>query len=100
MFIIDVPAVPLNQNLFKKKVRKADPRSEEYRWGYSTTKGYYLGFKLMPAVEYPSLVPVTILMHAGSAHDSKLFSEFRDDFKCRMALRIEDTAICDRYTIR
>lgn len=94
-FILDGSAIPLDQSLFKK-VRETDLETKEYRWGYSTTKGYYLGFKLTLAVEHPSLVPVAILIPAGSPHDSKPFPEVVNDLKRRKVLRVGDTVICDK----
>jgi len=64
-FIIDDSAIPLDLNFFKKRIQKSALETKEYRWGYSTTNGYYLGFKLTLVVEYPSLVPVGVLVHAG-----------------------------------
>jgi len=94
--IIDSSAIPLDLNLFKKKIRKNDLETKEYQWGYSTTNGYYIEFKLTLAVEYPSLVPVAVLIHAGSPHDNKLFSEIMNDLKRREVLRVGDTIICDK----
>ncbi len=51
-FIIDGSAITLNPNHFKKKIRKQDLEGKDYRWGYSNTNGYYLGFKLTLAIEY------------------------------------------------
>ena len=95
-FIIDGSAIPLDLNLFKKKIRKKDLETKEYRWGYSTTRGYYIGFKLTLVVEYPALVPVAMLIHAGSPNDSKLFPEVMDDLKRRKVIRDGDIVVCDK----
>jgi len=94
--IIDGSAITLDLNVFKKKIRKKDIEGKEYRWGYSNTNGYYLGFKLTLVIEYPSLVPVAFLIHTGSPHDSRLFPEILEDLKRREILRAEDTVICDK----
>jgi len=95
-FIIDGSAITLDPNHFKKKIWKQDLEGKDYRWGYSNTSGYYLGFKLTLVIEYPSLVPVAFLVHAGSPHDSRLFPEVLDDLKRHKILRPEDTVICDK----
>jgi len=95
-FIVDGSAITLDQNVFKKKIRKKDIEDRDYRWGCSNTSGYYPGFKLTLVIEYPSLVPVAFLVHAGSPHDSRLFPEVLDDLKHRKVLRAGDTVICDK----
>lgn len=89
-FIVDGSAI------FKKMVRKKDLENRDYKWGYSNTRGYYLGFTLTLVIEYPSLIPVAFLIHPGSPHDSRLFTEVPDDLKRRRILRAEDTVIADK----
>ncbi len=95
-FIIDGSAITLDLNTFKRKIRKKDLDRRDCKWGYSTTNGYYLGFKLTLAIEYPSLIPVAFLIHSGSPHDTHLFPEILDDLKRRKVLRSGDTVICDK----
>jgi hypothetical protein len=95
-FIVDGSALTLDLNVFKKKVRKKDLEDRDYRWGYSNNSGYYLGFTLTLVIEYPSLVPVAFLIHPGSPHDSRLFTEVLDDLKRRKILRAGDTVIADK----
>ena len=94
--LIDGSAITLDRNVVKKRIRKADLDEKDYRWGYSTTQGYYLGFKLTLAIDYPSLVPVAFLIHPGSPHDSRLFSAILTELKRRRIIRDGDTVIADK----
>jgi hypothetical protein len=64
--------------------------------GYSPTKGYYIGYKLTLAIEYPSLKPVAFLLHRGSPNDAKLFGAILEELKRRRIARGGDTIICDK----
>jgi len=46
---------------------------KEFKWGYSSSKGYYIGYKLTMVIEYRSLMPVAFLFHQGSPGDAKLY---------------------------
>jgi hypothetical protein len=94
--IVDGSAVALDLNIFKKRIRKADLAEKDYQWGYSTTHGYYLGFKLTLAIDYPSLMPLAFLVHPGSPNDARVFPEIMDELKRRKIIRDEDTVVFDR----
>ena len=59
--------------LVQEKDKKADLEEKEFKWGYSSSKGYYIGYKLTMVIEYPSLMPVSFLLHQGSPGDAKLY---------------------------
>lgn len=94
--IVDGSAVVLDLNIFKKRIKKSDLAEKDYRWGYSTTHGYYLGFKLTLAIDYPSLIPLAFLVHSGSPNDARVFPEIMDELKRRKIIRAEDTVVFDR----
>ena len=62
-FVVDLTDLSLDLNWFRGRISKADLIEREYDWGYSPTKGYYIGYKLTLAIEYPSLKPVAFLLH-------------------------------------
>ena len=94
--IVDGLAIPLDLNMFRKKFRKIDLLTKDYRWGFSNTKGYYLGFKLTLILEYPTLLPLCVLLHTGSPHDSSLFEEILNELKRRRIIRNGDMIIFDK----
>lgn len=71
--IVDGSAITLDLNIFRRKFRKNDLLKKDYRWGYSNTAGYYLGYKVTLVIEYPTRLPLCMLIHPGSPHDSAIF---------------------------
>ena len=49
-------------NWFRKKYKREDLKDKDYKWAYSMSKGYYIGMKLVLAIEYPSLKPLAFLV--------------------------------------
>lgn len=94
--IVDGSAITLDLNIFRRKFRKNDLFEKDYRWGYSNTTGYYLGYKVTLVIEYPHLLPLCILIHPGSPHDSALFEEILDELKRRRIIRNGNILIFDK----
>ena len=42
------------------------------KWGFSTTKGHFIGFKVTVVLDEASMIPVCILIHSGAPSDTKL----------------------------
>ena len=55
--------------------------------GFSTTKGYYIGFKATLVLEKDSLCPISIIIHSGAKNDSKIFDEVLEELKRRRLLQ-------------
>ncbi|MHC1582602.1 MAG: transposase [Candidatus Syntropharchaeia archaeon] len=83
-------------NWFRKKITRADLEEREFKWGYSSSRGYYIGYKLTLAIEYPSLKPVAFLLHQGSPGDAKIYEEILEELKRRRIVRNGDTIILDK----
>jgi len=81
--IVDGSAITLDLNFFRRKFRKKDLETKDYRWGFSNVRGFYLGFKLTLVVEYPTLLPLCVLLHPGSPPDLVLFEEILNELKRR-----------------
>ena len=96
VLIVDSTDVSLDLNWFRKKITKADLEEKEFKWGYSSSKGYYIGYKLTMVIEYPSLMPVAFLLHQGSPSDAKLYEEILEELKRRRIARDGDTIIFDK----
>lgn len=67
-----------------------------FRLGVLAVHGHYIGYKLMLAVDDPSLKPLAILMHRGSPHNSPLFDEILHKLKRRQIKRPENLIVCDK----
>ena len=94
--LIDSTAITLDINWFRRTFTKAQLMTRDFDWGYSHVHGYYIGYKLTMAVEYPSLKPLAILLHPGSPHDSPLFDEILTELKRKRIVRTGDLVICDK----
>jgi hypothetical protein len=75
VILVDSTDISLDLNWLRKKIKKADLEEKEFKWGYSSSKGYYIGYKLTLAIEYPSLRPVAFLLHQGSPNDAKIYEK-------------------------
>ncbi|KYK35824.1 MAG: hypothetical protein AYK18_12715 [Theionarchaea archaeon DG-70] len=97
--IIDSTDIQIDLNWFRNTIKKKDLEDRDFAWGYSSTKGYYIGYKMTLVVEYPYLRPVYFCLHRGSPNDARLFLEILSELKRRRILRNGDTVIADRgYT--
>jgi hypothetical protein len=95
-FLIDATAITLDLNWFKKRYSKATLEKREFKWGYSSTHGHYIGYKLTLALDSRSLQPVCFLLHPGSPHDSVLYEEIMSELKRRRIIRIGDIVVFDK----
>lgn len=96
VLVVDSTDISVDLNWFRRRIKKADLEEKEFGWGYSPSKGYYIGYKLTLAIEYPSLKPVGFLLHRGSPNDAKLYREILEELKRRRIARNGDTIICDK----
>lgn len=101
-YLIDSTAITLDLNIFKKRYTRSDLIEKDYAWGYSTTNGYYLGYKLTLVVEYPTLIPVAFFLHRGSPGDARLLAEVLNELSRRRLLLTADRIVCDKgyYSIQ
>jgi hypothetical protein len=95
------PDLPIPQSIQRRAVCwvcfwRAERGDREFQWGYSPSKGYYIGYKLTLAVEYPSLRPVAFLLHRGSPNDATLYEGILEELKRRRIARVGDTVIFNK----
>ena len=95
-FIVDATPVDLDYNVKRKHRSKKYLEKQDLKWGYSSSYGFYIGFKATIVIEQNSAMPVAIIIHAGAPHDSKLFSEIMENLRKRRIIRKNDTIIFDR----
>jgi hypothetical protein len=95
-FLVDSTAISLDLNWFKRTYSKAQLLNKDFKWGYSKTHGYYIGYKLTLALDLRSLKPVCFLLHPGSPHDSVIYDEIMTELKRRRITRIGDIVVLDK----
>ena len=49
--IIDGTSISVDNNWFRKRVKKEKLLNKPYKWSYSSSKGYYIGLKLTLAID-------------------------------------------------
>jgi hypothetical protein len=96
VIIVDTTNLTVNINWFKKKYKKEDLKDKDYKWAYSKSKGYYIGMKLVLALEYPSLKPLAFLVFPGGPSDSKIFDEIVAELMRRGILNKGDFFVFDK----
>ena len=86
-YIVDATPVATDINTIKRYVTREHLEELKLKWGYSTTKKYYIGFKVTVTIDKNTLCPVSILIHAGAPHDSKIFEEVLCELKRRRLIQ-------------
>jgi hypothetical protein len=94
--IVDSTDVSIDINWFRRKIKKQDLDEREFKWGYSPSKKYYVGYKLTLAVESPRLRPLVILLHQGSPSDVRIYDEILEELRRRRIARNGDVAVFDK----
>ena len=95
-FIIDATPVDLDFNFNRNKKTKEHLKTLNLKWSYSSSKGFYIGFKATVIIDYDSMNPVSILIHSGAPNDAKLFDEIMENLQKRRIIRKGDIIIFDK----
>ena len=95
-FIVDATPSACDFNLDKKYITKEHLEKLKLKWSYSTTKGTYIGFKVTLVLNKKTMCPVSVLIHNGAPHDSRIFEEVLKELKRRKIIRPKDILLFDR----
>ena len=95
-FIVDATPVDLDFNFNRNKKTKEHLKTLNLKWSYSSSKGFYIGFKATVIIDYDSMNPVSILIHSGAPNDAKLFDEIMKNLQKRRIIRKGDIIIFDK----
>ena len=95
-FIVDATSVDLDFNFNRNKKTKEHLKTLNLKWSYSSSKGFYIGFKATVIIDYDSMNPVSILIHSGAPNDAKLFDEIMENLQKRRIIRKGDIIIFDK----
>ena len=68
ILILDWTDISLDLNPFRRR----DMKDKPYKWGYST-KGFFLGMKMMILIEYGTLMPLFFHVYPANIHESKIY---------------------------
>ena len=95
-FIVDATPVDVDINFHRNKKTKKHLEKLNLKWSFSSSKGYYIGFKATVVMDYDSMNPVCILIHSGAPNDARLFEEILENLKKRRIIRKGDVLIFDK----
>ena len=66
------------------------------KWSYSSSKGFYIGFKVTVIIDFDGMNSVCILIHSGAPNDAKLFDEIMKTLQKRRIIQKGDTLIFNK----
>ena len=95
-YIVDATPVACDINIVKKYISDDHLKKLGLKWSYSTTKKSFIGFKVTVVLEKNSLTPVSILIHPGAPHDSRIFEGILKELKRRRLIKPGDILYFDR----
>jgi transposase len=95
-YIVDSTAVECDINHVKQYISLEKLKKLKLKWGYSTTKGYFIGFKVTVVLDEKTLCPVSILIHPGAPNDSKLFDQTLKELKRRRIIKPKNILLFDK----
>ena len=81
-FLVDATPVATDISGLKEFITKSVEKLN-LKWGYSTTKKYYIGFKVTVTLDKETLCPVSILIHPGAPHDTIIYEKVLKELKRR-----------------
>jgi hypothetical protein len=94
--LVDGTDIQIDLNWFGRRISKKSLENKPYKWGYSSSKGYYIGLKLTLAVDCKTMQPIAMLLHEGTPNDAKLFDEIMNELKMRRIIRKRDKLFFDK----
>ena len=95
-FIVDATPIDLDFNFNRNKKTKEHLKTLNLKWSYSSSKGFYIGFKATAIIDYDNMNPVSILIHSGAPNDAKLFDEIMENLQKRRIIQKGDILIFDK----
>ena len=95
-YIIDATPVACDINIVKKYIKNEHLKRLGLHWGYSTTKKYFVGFKVTVVLEKKTLTPVSILIHPGAPSDARIFEGILKELKRRGIIKDGDKLYFDK----
>ena len=96
VYITDATPVECDINILRKYISPEHLKKLRLKFGYSNSKGYFVGYKVTMVLEKNTRTPVSILIHPGAPNDSKIFDEVLKELKRRSLIKPKDLIYFDR----
>jgi len=95
-FIVDATPGDLNINFGSKKVSKESLEDKDYKWGWGTAIGYYIGYKVTVVLDYKTKMPVYFMIESGSPSDTHMVAKILPILRRKKIIKIGDRILFDR----
>ena len=92
--IIDTTSIAIDLNLWRNRY-KIGKVGRKYSYAYDHSKGYYVGFKLILAINQDFQI-LGLEIHENSPHDSKILESFVEKLIRSKIIRSKDIIVCDK----
>jgi hypothetical protein len=92
--IIDTSSIPVDINTWRKRHKIG--KGKHYNWSYSSSEGYYVGYKVILAIDALTFEVLGFEIIEGSPNDSKLLEKFVEKLSNSKKVRMGDFIMCDR----
>jgi hypothetical protein len=94
VIIVDTTSIVIDLNMWRNKHR-IGKRDKKYNYAYDHSSGYYVGFKLILAIN-PDFEILGFEIHKNSPHDSKLLVSFLEKLIRSRIIKPGDIIVCDK----
>ena len=94
--LVDGTDIQIDLNWHGRKISKKSLEKKPYKWGYSSSKGFYIGLKLTLALNCETMQPLAMLIHEGTPNDALIFDEIMHKLKKRRIIRNGDKIFFDK----
>lgn len=95
-YIVDATPVACDINVIKQFIKDKQLKKLGLKWGYSTTKKHFIGYKVTVVLEKTTLTPVSIFIHPGAPNDAKIFDNILKELKRRSLIKKGDIIYFDK----
>ena len=92
--IIDTSSIPVDINTWRKRYKIG--KGKKYRWSHSSSEGYYVGYKVILAIDALTFEVLGFEILEGSPNDAKLLENFVEKLCNSKKVRMGDFIMCDR----
>ena len=96
VYITDATPVECDINILRKYITSEHLKKLRLKFGYSNSKGYFIGYKVTVVLEKTTRTPVSILIHPGAPNDSRIFDDVLKELKRRSLIKPKDLIYFDR----
>lgn len=94
--VLDSSPIPLDINTNKKFYSDEELENKNFPKGFSSSKKFYIGYKLVCCLDYITQQPLYISIEEGNAHDVNFFVKTLNELKNRRILCEESVIIADK----